>query len=85
MGQAKMQSRLALGAEPRDGRRDFATYMLGGNREGERGINDSEVTANSYLLIAGGKIHVAFQMENEIDINRTERLEYLHAVIKENL
>ncbi|KAF7536019.1 hypothetical protein G7054_g4869 [Neopestalotiopsis clavispora] len=54
MGMSKAQSRMALGAEPKDGRRDFSSYMLAKDRDGEKKMSDLEVIVNSPILIGAG-------------------------------
>lgn len=46
-------ARMALGEEPK-GRRDFMTYMLRKNRDGEPGMSPVEIMANSISLILAG-------------------------------
>ncbi|KAK8876904.1 cytochrome p450 3a17 [Apiospora arundinis] len=56
MGRLKGQARMAMGAEPKDGRRDFATYMLRKGKDGESVLSDEEVqTLSSVLVIAGSE------------------------------
>ncbi|KAK8023888.1 hypothetical protein PG993_011954 [Apiospora rasikravindrae] len=56
LGRLKGQARMAMGAEPRDGRRDFATYMLRKGKDGESVLSDAEVqTLSSVLVIAGSE------------------------------
>ncbi|KAH7124596.1 cytochrome P450 [Dactylonectria macrodidyma] len=48
----KAKARMALGTEP--GRRDFMTYMMKANREGEKGMTDMEILLNAPILIIAG-------------------------------
>lgn len=50
----KAKARMSMGAEPKDGRRDFMTYMLRKNREGENGMMEHEILATSPLLVLAG-------------------------------
>ncbi|ETS85182.1 hypothetical protein PFICI_03207 [Pestalotiopsis fici W106-1] len=54
MGMAKAQSRMSLGAEPKDGRRDFSSYMLAKDHNGAKKMSDFEVLFNSPILIGAG-------------------------------
>lgn len=49
----KAKERMALGEEPA-GRRDFMTYMMRENREGERPITMEEIMSNVPILVAAG-------------------------------
>ncbi|KAK2024899.1 cytochrome P450 [Colletotrichum zoysiae] len=54
LGRLKGKARMAMGAEPKDGRRDFATYMLREGKNGERVLSDDEVQALSGILVLAG-------------------------------
>jgi len=54
LGRLKGQARMAMGAEPKDGRRDFATYMLRKVKGGTAVLSDEEVQGLSSILIAAG-------------------------------
>ncbi|KAK8070727.1 cytochrome P450 [Apiospora hydei] len=54
LGRVKGQARMAMGAEPKDGRRDFATYMLRKGKDGESVLSDAEVQALSSVLVIAG-------------------------------
>ncbi|KDN71960.1 putative cytochrome P450 [Colletotrichum sublineola] len=43
LGQLRGKARMAMGAEPKDGRRDFATYMLKEGKNGEKVLSEGEV------------------------------------------
>ncbi|KAL2070695.1 hypothetical protein VTL71DRAFT_13721 [Oculimacula yallundae] len=47
-------SRLELGEEPASGQRDFTTYMLKKNREGEQSMSNENILANTGILIIAG-------------------------------
>jgi cytochrome P450 len=49
----KARERMDLGAEPL-GRRDFKTYMMRKNRDGEVGLTNHEIEVNSSILIVAG-------------------------------
>ncbi|KAK2040847.1 cytochrome P450 [Colletotrichum somersetense] len=54
LGRLKGRARMAMGAEPKDGRRDFATYMLREGKNGEKILSESEVEALSSILVVAG-------------------------------
>ncbi|KAK1974950.1 cytochrome P450 [Colletotrichum cereale] len=54
LGNAKVKARMAMGAEPKDGRRDFMTYMMRKTRDGKPGLSEQEIMMNSGLLIGAG-------------------------------
>ncbi|KAJ0331809.1 hypothetical protein COL5a_002478 [Colletotrichum fioriniae] len=54
LGDAKVKARMAMGAEPKDGRRDFMTYMMRETRDGKPGFSEQEIMMNSGLLIGAG-------------------------------
>ncbi|KAK1992779.1 cytochrome P450 [Colletotrichum falcatum] len=54
MGRLKAKARMAMGAEPKDGRRDFATYMLREGKGGEQVLSEDEVEALSSVLVLAG-------------------------------
>ncbi|RFU79994.1 cytochrome p450 3a17 [Trichoderma arundinaceum] len=54
LARSKAMARMELGAEPRDGRRDFMTYMMRKTRDGEQGMSDTEILANSPTLVVAG-------------------------------
>jgi len=54
IGEQKRQTRMQLGPEPADGRRDFMTYMMRKTSDGSEGMSESEIRYNSPLLIAAG-------------------------------
>ncbi|PKS13144.1 hypothetical protein jhhlp_000486 [Lomentospora prolificans] len=51
--QKKTDARMALGPEPK-GRRDFMTYMLRQNSDGQPGLSHVEIHANSAALVVAG-------------------------------
>lgn len=51
---AKAQARMSMGSDLKGGRRDFMTYMLRENRDGEQGMSDIEIMANSSVLVGAG-------------------------------
>ncbi|KAJ1324088.1 aspirochlorine biosynthesis cytochrome P450 monooxygenase [Microdochium nivale] len=53
LGRAKAQERIAQG-EREDGRRDFSTYMLRKDKEGNRPLSDAEVGSLSSVLVVAG-------------------------------
>jgi cytochrome P450 len=56
LGRLKGQARMAMGAEPKDGRRDFATYMLRKGKNETAVLSDEEVqTLSSALVVAGSE------------------------------
>ncbi|KAJ6443727.1 hypothetical protein O9K51_02112 [Purpureocillium lavendulum] len=54
LGDAKVKARMAMGAEPPDGRRDFMTYMMRETRDGQPGFSEQDIMMNSGLLIGAG-------------------------------
>ncbi|KAK8092929.1 hypothetical protein PG999_014516 [Apiospora kogelbergensis] len=54
VGRLKGQARMAMGAEPKDGRRDFATYMLRKGKDGEPVLSEGEVQGLSSALVVAG-------------------------------
>ncbi|KXX83267.1 Isotrichodermin C-15 hydroxylase [Madurella mycetomatis] len=50
----KVKARIGIGAEPKDGRRDFVTYMMRETRDGEAGFSEEDIKMNSGLLIGAG-------------------------------
>ncbi|KAK2036917.1 cytochrome P450 [Colletotrichum somersetense] len=54
LGQLKAKARIALGAEPKDGRRDITTYLLRKGRNGERILNDFEIQSLCSILVVAG-------------------------------
>jgi cytochrome P450 len=50
----KARERMALGAEPADGRRDISTYMLKKNRDNQEALTKPELEINSQILIGAG-------------------------------
>ncbi|KAK1981748.1 cytochrome P450 [Colletotrichum cereale] len=62
MGYELSQSRMQMGAEPADGRRDFMTYMLRKTRDGEQGMSTTEIMNNSSVLVGAGSETTASAM-----------------------
>ncbi|KAF6798079.1 hypothetical protein CSOJ01_12856 [Colletotrichum sojae] len=54
VGDERVRNRMAMGAEPADGRRDFMTYMMRETRDGRPGFSEQEIMMNSGLLIGAG-------------------------------
>jgi cytochrome P450 len=54
LGRLKGQARMALGAEPKDGRRDFATYILRKGKSDTAVLSDEEVQGLSSVLVVAG-------------------------------
>ncbi|KAI8931449.1 hypothetical protein NX059_011776 [Plenodomus lindquistii] len=54
VGERKGRERMALGAEPKGGRRDFATYMLRTGKTNNSVLSDEEVRGISSVLVAAG-------------------------------
>ncbi|KAI0156120.1 cytochrome P450 [Pestalotiopsis sp. NC0098] len=54
MSMSKAQSRMAFGAEPKDGRRDLSSYMLAKDRDGNKKLTDHEILVNSPILVGAG-------------------------------
>jgi cytochrome P450 len=54
LGRLKGQARMAMGAEPKDGRRDFATYMLRKGKSETAALSDEEVQGLSSVLVVAG-------------------------------
>ncbi|KAI1638389.1 cytochrome P450 [Biscogniauxia mediterranea] len=50
---AKARARMSLGAEPKDGRRDFMTYLLK-TKNGATALTDSEISGHAPLLVIAG-------------------------------
>ncbi len=49
----RSQARMDIGAVPEEGRRDFMTYMMRKDRNGE-GLSETEIFANSPLIVGAG-------------------------------
>lgn len=54
MAISRAKARMALGEEPKGGRRDFMTYMFRKTRNGDKGMTDIEILVNSPVLIGAG-------------------------------
>lgn len=54
MGRLKSQARMAMGAEPKDGRRDFTTHMLRKGKSETAVLSDKEVQGLSSVLVVAG-------------------------------
>ncbi|KAH7007967.1 cytochrome P450 [Microdochium trichocladiopsis] len=55
LGRLKGQTRISMGGEPRDSsRRDFATYMMRQDKEGNKVLSDGEIMAISGILVIAG-------------------------------
>ncbi|KAL1792995.1 hypothetical protein ACET3X_007977 [Alternaria dauci] len=59
LGSLKGQARMAMGAERKDGRRDFATYMLRKVESEDAALSDKEVQALSSVLVIAGSDTIA--------------------------
>lgn len=54
LGDAKARARMAMGAEPEDGRRDFMTYMMRDARDGRPGFTERDILLHCGLLVGAG-------------------------------
>lgn len=58
----KAKDRMKLGLEAKEGHKDFMTYMLRNNRDGEQGCSDLEIMATSSLIVGAGSETTATAM-----------------------